>query len=86
MHQPIIASVPSDSETAYAVKKAKCGIVVEPGDIDELAKAIIELKINPKLRRKTGLEGQSFLKNNMNLEKNVKTYESVFESILHSIN
>jgi len=80
--QLIIANVPLDSETAYVIKKAKCGIVVEPGNVDELAKAIIKLKDDPELRKELGNNGRIFLEENMNLEKNIEKYEKIFKSLI----
>lgn len=80
--QPIIANVPSTNETALIIKKAKCGIVTEPGNNDEIAKAIIKLKDEPELRRKMGVRGRQFLEEEMNLEKNVVVYEHIFKSIV----
>lgn len=77
--QPIIASVPHDSEAAYVIKKADCGLVVEPGKTDEMVKAILKLKDNKKTREEMGLKGRHFLEENMNLEKNVKKYENIFK-------
>lgn len=80
--QPIIANVPSTNETALIIKKAKCGIVTEPGNIDEIAKAIIKLKDNPELRREMGIRGRQFIEEEINLEKNVAVYEHIFKSII----
>ena len=81
MRQPIIASVPSDSEAAYVVKKAGCGIATEPGNIEQLAKEIIKLKGDLELRKEMGVKGRKFLEEKMNLEKNVAVYEHIFKSI-----
>jgi len=85
MQQPIIASVPSDSETAYVVKKVNCGIAVEPGDIEEFEKAILKLKNNQELKKEFGENGRKFLEENMGLEKIVTRYEEIFEGILEKI-
>jgi len=82
LKQPIIASVPSDSETVYVVKKSKCGIVINPGNINEAVKALLELKDNFKLRKEMGKSGLSFLEKNMNLDKNADTYVHLFQELL----
>jgi len=80
--QPIIATVPSDSETAYVIQEAKCGIIVEPGNIEQLADAILKLKEDEKLREQLAENGRKFLEENMNLEKNVKMYEEIFKKLI----
>lgn len=82
MEQPIIASVPSNSEVARVVKHSGCGFIVEPGLIDELAKKIIYIKKNVVVRSKMGQNGYNFLKQNMDLQKNIQKYESIFVSII----
>lgn len=79
--QPIIAIVPTNSEAAFLVKKAECGFVVRPGDVDQLSKRIIELKKNPELRNKLANKGNLFLKENMDLDKIVLIYEQIFNSL-----
>jgi len=83
MQQPIIATVPPDSETAYVVKKAECGVVVESDKIDEISIAITKLIENSGLRRKMGLNGRHFLEENMNLDKNAETYINLFQELLN---
>lgn len=81
MEKAIIGIVPSESETAKVIKKAKCGILIEPGDIEGLKNAILQLKNNSKLREKYGENGRIFFEENMNLEKNVTLYEKIFSNL-----
>ena len=55
---PVIALVPEKSEIAYIVREENCGYVVEPGDVDGLINAIMELKSNEQLRQKMGINGR----------------------------
>ena len=80
--QPILSSVPSDSEAAYVIKKAKCGIVTEPGNIEQMSDAISRLKNNQELRNELGENGRKFVEENMDLEKNVMRYEDIFDGVL----
>lgn len=83
MWQPIIASVPSDSEAAYVIKKGKCGIVIEPGDIVQLAKAILKMKDDLELRKDLGEDGRKFLEENMDLWKIAAKYEQIFKRLMY---
>lgn len=79
--KPIIGNVPLTNETALIIKKAKCGIVTESGNINKIVKTIIKLKNNPELRKEMGIRGRQFLLEKMNLEKTVVVYEKIFKSI-----
>jgi len=78
--QPIIASVTSDSETAYVVNKAG-GIVVESGDPVGLSETILKISNDPTIRKDIGAKGEIFHQENMNLNKNVEQYEEIFRLI-----
>ena len=80
--QPILANVPSCNDVASIVKNSNCGIVTEPGNIDQIVDAIIRLKSDSKLREECGQRGYQFLEREMNLDKNVGIYEQIFEYIL----
>ena len=82
--QPIIANVPTSNDVAKIVKSSNCGIVTEPGNIDQIVNAILKLKDDSKLRKECGVRGYQFLESEMNLEKNVGVYEQVFENMLDS--
>ena len=83
IQQPIIASVPSDSEAAYVVEKAKCGIVTEPGNIEQLANAILKMKDNPELKKELSENGRKFVEENMDLWKIAAKYEQIFKRLMY---
>jgi colanic acid biosynthesis glycosyl transferase WcaI len=82
LKKPIIASVPKDSETADIITHADCGIVVEPGNTKDLSKSIISIKNNQTVRNEKGNKGQEFLKENMDISKNVEMYEIIFQKMI----
>jgi len=76
--QPIIAMVAEESETADVVRRAQCGVVVKPGDVESIRSAILHLKENAPAREAMGRNGRAYQERNMSLERNVILYEEIF--------
>jgi len=76
--QPIIAMVAAESETAGVIREAGCGIVVKPGDVENIRSAILRLKEDASACETMGSNGRQYLERYMNLEKNVALYEEIF--------
>lgn len=55
---PVIAMVPQQSEIAYIIREENCGFIVDPGDVDGLIDAVMELKSDEQLRQKMGINGR----------------------------
>jgi glycosyltransferase involved in cell wall biosynthesis len=55
---PVIAMVPLKSEIAYIIDEEKCGLIVTPGDSDELIVAINKLKSDEEMRKRMGRNGR----------------------------
>lgn len=81
MRQSIIAIVPSDSETARVIRESKNGVIVRPGDVEELKRAILHFCENMRSLRAIGENGNIFLKTKMDLNKIVLRYEEIFRDI-----
>jgi glycosyltransferase involved in cell wall biosynthesis len=81
MRQSIIAIVPADSETARVIRESKNGVIVRPGDAEELKRAILHFCENMRSLRAIGENGNIFLKTNMDLNKIVLRYEEIFRGI-----
>lgn len=56
MGKPVILI--AGSEAAKIVNDAKCGVVVQPGDIDGLAEAILFLESHPEAGKQMGINGR----------------------------
>lgn len=80
--QPIIAAVPRECETEKIIRKAGCGIAVEPNDIHGLKEAVVEMYKRSNLRNTLGENGRLFIEQNMDLEKNVVAYEAIFKRLM----
>jgi glycosyltransferase involved in cell wall biosynthesis len=77
--KPIIScsiGVPS----AY-VKATNSGLIVNPGDPEALAKAVIELKENPSLARTMGENGRKYVENEASIEAIGLKMKRIFETI-----
>jgi glycosyltransferase involved in cell wall biosynthesis len=79
MKQAIIAIVPDDCETAKVVRKSKCGIIVRPGNVEDLKEAILCFVSNNKTLNISHEISENFVKANLNSENNAKKYENIFK-------
>ena len=59
--RPIIATAEPDSELGRIIDAAKCGLLVEPGNAEELSKAILHLKDNSDEAEVFGINGRDCL-------------------------
>lgn len=59
--RPIIATAEPDSELGRIIDDAKCGLLVEPGNAEELSKAILHFKDNPDEAEVFGINGRDYL-------------------------
>lgn len=80
MEIPVVAS--RIGGVPEVVKDGKTGFLVEPKNVDELAKAIAKLIENPSLREKLGQEGRKFVKENYNWSKNAQQMEKLYKRII----
>ena len=68
-------------ESTDVMRKAECGIVVKPGDVESIRSAILFLKENAPAREAMGSNGRAYRERNMSLEKNVALYEEIFHAL-----
>jgi colanic acid biosynthesis glycosyl transferase WcaI len=59
--RPIIAVTAKDGEIARLIKAHDCGLVVEPGNSEEMAKAILQLSAKDEARIGMGLRARAML-------------------------
>ena len=59
--RPIIAISAKDGELALTIEQHQCGLVVEPGDVDALERAIILLSTDVKRRAEMGTSARAML-------------------------
>lgn len=76
--KPIISGCLSQSETADTIKKAKCGIILNPADPEGLSTAIVHMRSLPESERdRMGQSGKSFALNNFASNTCLPRIESV---------
>ena len=77
---------PSISTNVYAIPEAvkhmETGILIEPGDSEALADAILKLKNDPTLRAKLGAEGRKFVLENFDERDAAATAIAAYEEAL----
>lgn len=78
---PIVASVHVHSEAARLIRKAECGLVVEPEAPALLRVALAELLADPDRRRQLGASGRAFAESEFDRAQVVATQASILESV-----
>lgn len=81
MEIPVVAS--RIGGVPEAVQDEITGILVEPGNAEELAEALIRLIINDKLRHDMGVNGRIFVKKYFEWKNNVDDMENIYQTMLN---
>jgi len=76
---PVIAS--NYPEMRKVVERGKCGILVDPNNVEEIAEAIIYLLENPAEARKMGIRGRRFVEREMNWGKVEQDLVRLYETL-----
>lgn len=77
-----LAVIGSDyPEIRKIIKTARCGILVNPDNIEEIANAIIYLLENPAEAKKMGIRGRKFVEREMSWEKMEERLLKIYEQI-----
>ncbi len=78
---PVIALVPPQSEIAMIIKEERCGIVVEPGNINGLNDAILLLKSDKSIRQNMGLNGRRAFEEKYTTRKVAELYKNIISAV-----
>lgn len=78
--RPVILAI--DGEIRKVIEDADAGIFVTPGDVDELAKAIIKFYRNRDLIESKGTNGRSYVVNNFNRLDQAKKLEQLLLDVV----
>jgi len=80
--KPIIACVERDSDVAECITKARCGYVVEPESIDDLANCMKQLStISKDKRQSMGIGAVDFAKSNLSKAANLQKLVTILERL-----
>jgi colanic acid biosynthesis glycosyl transferase WcaI len=74
----VIACVPKISDAATIIKKANCGICIEPNNPKKLANAILYLYKNKQKLKEFGKNGRKFAEKNFSLKTFADNYDKIF--------
>jgi colanic acid biosynthesis glycosyl transferase WcaI len=80
--RPVLASVPESSETAELIRRAGCGLIVEPNDSMALARAVLQLVNSPDLAVKFGARAREYAVRYLSKASAVERYERLFREIV----
>ena len=82
--RPIIAVTARNGEIASLVRKYDCGVVVEPGNSDELARVITDLSRNVTTREAMGRRARAMLEANFTRQHSFKNWTRVVDHVARS--
>ena len=80
--RPVIAIVPADGVAALMVREAKCGLVVEPGNVEMLRAGLRRLHDDRALAIELGANGRKAAESQFDLEGALDKFENLFGSLL----
>lgn len=80
--RPVIASADEGSDTVRLIRKAKCGICVEPESPQALADAILELKADQKQLEYLGQQGRRYSLGHFKRNVISSRYETFFQKLI----
>lgn len=81
---PVVASAHDDSEAARLIRRADCGVVVEPEAPEALRDAVAEMLADPERRRTLGAAGRSFAERQFDRSMVVARQAAILESLARS--
>jgi len=79
--RPIITPSAKDSEVARIINEAKCGMCIEPDNIDKMAEAILNLKNSKNLREMFGKNARKYAEEKFAKEKVLSQYKNLIISL-----
>jgi glycosyltransferase involved in cell wall biosynthesis len=81
--KPVVAS--RDAGPMEIVADGVSGILVRPGDPEELGTAVLSLLADPALARRMGEAGRAIVEQTFTLERHVERTQRVYDEVLGSV-
>jgi colanic acid biosynthesis glycosyl transferase WcaI len=79
--RPIVAAVHPESEAAKYIRRAQCGLVVQPESPGELADAICQIRSDPERADRLGRSARVFAEENFARDRVLRWYEEFFSRV-----
>lgn len=76
--RPVLGVLPHENPMADLIQKSQCGFLIQPGDSQGLAEAILQLYADSNLRQTLGYHGRQYLKDHYSHTAITQEYENVF--------
>lgn len=83
MEIPVIAS--NIGGVKEAIIDGQTGILIEPGNIEQIARETIRLIKNSRLRHQMGEKGRKFVLNNFDIRENVLLFEKIYNNLVKPV-
>ena len=81
--KPVIANVPIGGDVSEILKKAKCGLAIEPENPHLLAKAILMLLDDDALAEELGKNGRKYLDKHFSISTCIDRYEQIMTNLIN---
>jgi glycosyltransferase involved in cell wall biosynthesis len=81
--RPVLAITARDGEIALLVRKYNCGIVVEPGNANGLAEALVQLSGDTERTAAMGARARAMLEAHFTRQRSLEHWRGVLEDIFH---
>lgn len=80
--RPVVASLPKESDARLIITNAECGVIVDAGDCEALAKAILKLKEDKELADHMGRSGRAYVEANYSPDCIIEQIETILNSAI----
>ena len=82
--RPIVAALPKDGDAPKLIKKAGAGLVVDAGDCEDFAQAILTIYKSESLEKQFGAQGRNFAENELSKEVGVLRFEKLLIKLIRN--
>jgi glycosyltransferase involved in cell wall biosynthesis len=77
----VVTRIPGNTDL---VNHRETGLLVEPGDAEDLARAILELAGDPALREKLGRAGRAVVEAHFDIDRVAERYAELYRGLVAS--